>query len=141
MMKGTVIAGLALLLVGTAAFAADDDEDAKDPETKRCLRLSQVDTTKVIDSRHIVFEMKDNSLYVTRLPHRCPGLRPNTSWMHSTHSNDICDLDTITVLDNFGGGFQRGATCGLGKFEPLAKPDLDALRAQLEEQKEAERNK
>jgi hypothetical protein len=126
-------------LAGANAIAADAAApQAKDPQAKRCLRLAQINSTEIVDSKHIVFKMNDGTMYVSNLPHRCPGLTDDKAWLHKATNNEICDLDIITVTENIGGSLTPGASCGLGKFEPLAKPDLEALRVELKEDKKAQ---
>ncbi len=50
--------------------------------------------------------------YMSTLPHKCPGLSKHDTIMYETSLNQLCDLDTITVLNQIGGGFMRGPTCG-----------------------------
>ena len=85
---------------------------------KRCLPLNRIDTVRVIDSEHIKFEMSGKTDYINTLPRKCPGLSGNKTIMYKTSLHSLCDLDTITVLDQVGGGYMHGATCGLGKFVP-----------------------
>ena len=83
----------------------------------------------------MLFTLNDGSLYLDNLPYPCLGLRRDTAWLHRTSMNEVCDLDIITVLNHVGGGFMPGASCGLGRFDPIAKPALDLQRTQLKEPK------
>jgi len=118
-----------LLFVPAGVFAAATDAAA--PPAKSCLGLTRIRSSSVLDARHILFTMNDGSLYLNTLPHRCNGLRSTTPYMYKTSLSQVCDLDTITVLDQVGSGFIRGASCGLGKFEPVGKTDVEMLKQHI----------
>jgi hypothetical protein len=44
-------------------------------------------------------------------------------------ANRLCDIDTITVLQDFGLGLGPGATCQLGPFNPITKEAAADLEA------------
>ena len=90
---------------------------------KKCVSLHSISSTKVLDNQRIKFEMDGGSDYINMLPRKCPGLSKNTPIMYKTSLSQLCDLDTITVLNTVGGGFMRGATCGLGRFEPFVEEE------------------
>lgn len=48
--------------------------------------------------------------------------------MYRTSLSQLCDLDMITVLNDFGSGFTPGASCGLGRFYPITKEEAKELR-------------
>jgi len=106
---------LALLLMSlTLPGRAEDSEGSK-----TCIPIIQISSTKILNNRAIRFEMSPGPDYVNRLPYACPGLNRNKAIMYATSLSVLCDLDMITVLDTAGGGYMRGATCGLGKFVPV----------------------
>ena len=90
---------------------------------KKCVSLHSISSTKVLDNQRIKFEMDGGSDYINMLPRKCPGLSKNTPIMYKTSLSQLCDLDTITVLNTVGGGFMSGATCGLGRFEPFVEEE------------------
>jgi hypothetical protein len=98
-------------------------EDAED-----CIPLNRIRRTEVIDEQTIVFELSGGERYANRLPHRCPGLRRNKAIMYKTSLSKLCSVDLITVLDNMGFGFSRGASCGLGSFVPVSEATVKLLR-------------
>jgi hypothetical protein len=49
--------------------------------------------------------------------------------MYRVSLNQLCDVDTITVLEDFGFGLQQGATCKLGRFAPISKTEAKDLKA------------
>lgn len=86
---------------------------------KRCIQIIQISNSRILDNRNILFEMSLGPDYLNTLPNACPGMGRNKAIMFVTSLSELCDLDMITVLDQVGGGFMRGATCGLGKFVPV----------------------
>jgi hypothetical protein len=113
------------LLLTTAPVQAEDAPAAVDGE-KKCIALQRIRSTKVIDNQHIRFELQGGKYYMNELPNKCPGLRKDKPFMYKTSLNQLCDLDIITVLEQAGGSFMQGASCGLGKFVPYDKDAHDA---------------
>lgn len=123
------IAWAAPLLLLAAAAAADDENDAALAEGARtCVPLQSISRTDVIDDRTILFYVRGGEIYVNRLPRRCPGLKRADSFMYETSLSQLCNVDIITVLRRFGPGFNRGASCGLGVFEPISAEAVAALK-------------
>ncbi len=123
-----------LCLIGAAAAVADKQDDTAGAldellEGEHCVSLARIDRTDVVDDRNILFYMKGGTIYVNRLPHRCPGLRWEKAFMYRTSQSQLCDLDIITVLDNMGFGFRPGVSCGLGMFFPISAETARELKA------------
>lgn len=53
--------------------------------------------------------------------------------MYSPTGNRLCDIDTVTVLEDSGFGLTRGFTCSLGKFHPISDADLAELERATDE--------
>ncbi|MDF7777501.1 hypothetical protein P1X14_19755 [Sphingomonas sp. AOB5] len=110
----------ALMLLGATDAPAQKDkipEATPDGEPVSCLSLSQIRETHVRSDRVIDFVVSRRKVYRNTLPHDCPGLGFEGRYIHRTSLNQICSLDTITVLrDNLQ---MSGPTCGLGKFQPV----------------------
>lgn len=109
----------ALSLVTAPAMA---DGDKAEPAAKEavkgpnCLQLHTIDRTEVVDDYTILFHLKDNKTYVSRLPFRCHGLKFERGFAYSTSIPQICgNVDFITVV-------RRGTTCPLGTFEEYTPP-------------------
>lgn len=96
-----------------------------------CLTLSRIQDVDVIDNTRIVFRSGVNDYYLNTLPRHCNGLRLNDSIMYSTSLNQICNVDTIRVLDTIGPGYNAGVSCGLGHFEPISKEEIKNLKDSL----------
>lgn len=105
--------------------AAEDDALLKAMENtdaaERCISLSRIDNTRILDNSNILFYMLGNKIYLNNLPHRCPGLKSAGTYMYRTSIDRLCNVDFITVLRSSGGGYSPGAGCGLGLFFPVEK--------------------
>jgi hypothetical protein len=82
-----------------------------------CVQTSRIDQTQVHGDSTIDFVMRDRKVYRNTLPSSCPGLGFNQSILYKTSIDQLCSVDVITVLQS--PGLMRGATCGLGKFQPV----------------------
>lgn len=83
-----------------------------------CVRLNQILRTAVRDGGTIDFIMRNGRVYRNQLDGgACPSLSSEKRFLYKTSSGDLCSYDTITVLRD--PGLTRGATCGLGPFQPV----------------------
>ncbi len=117
-------AALSLVLVASGSMAAlagsgssdrtpeELDKYQRTGEVKSCLRLHDISSTRILDSRHILFKARNGDTYLNKLPHRCGGLRRNDGFAYKVSGSRLCSVDTIEVLD-FGG------ICSLGSFQKL----------------------
>ena len=114
---------LALLSASSAGMARDKKPDNLRPagEAVNCVQLRQIQNTRVRDDKTIDFHMLGGKIYRNSLPHSCPGLGFEEKFLYKTSLSQLCSVDIITVLRNAGGGLDRGASCGLGKFQPMVK--------------------
>ncbi len=134
MFKKSFILILMMTFVSTSALAgtakkADKLAKAlenyqKTGKTRLCVSLTRIDTSRVIDDYTILFLMKGDKAYVNRLPNRCSRLGYEKSFSYSLSTNQLCNVDLITVFDSSSN--IPGPTCGLGKFEEyVKKPKAD----------------
>jgi len=123
-----VIFILSLCFFSLSAMAADHKEDKltkalakyeKTGKVEKCVRLSDIDSTRVIDDYNILFIMKGKKAYLNSMKHRCPRLGFEEAFSYKVSVNQLCDIDIITVLDANGG--IPGPSCGLGKFVGYTK--------------------
>jgi hypothetical protein len=119
----------ASLIVSGSAVAAKKDrnlvpEARSTGEPVSCLSLTRIRESKVRSDKIIDFKTNGNKWYRNELPHSCPSLKFEERFSYATSLNQLCSVDFITVLQSYGGTLGRGASCGLGKFQPveLAKP-------------------
>ncbi len=132
LLPGLVFAGLiGTLTIGTLTIATwaqadpaqNTDVPAPDPTIGApgpdCLELYQIDHTEILDDYTILFHMKGDKTYISKLPHRCFGLKFEQGYAYSTSIPKICGkVDFITVI-------RRGNACPLGTFHEYIKPADD----------------
>lgn len=86
-------------------------------DTVSCINLRQIRSTNVIDDRTIHFVVNNRRMFRNELPNRCPGLGFNRAFSHNSRSSQLCSMNLITVIQ--GGAAPQGATCSLGRFQPM----------------------
>ena len=123
---------LALAIAAAPLLAADDAQ--VDPPV-RCLSMSGVRTTRIVNDGNILFFQRNGHVYLNVLDQTCVGLSRSGKFTYSVQTGArtvrLCDADTITVLESTG----RGFTCGLGRFYPVSSESADQmLGVQSEEQ-------
>jgi hypothetical protein len=80
----------------------------------------------------LLFEMRSGSSYLNELPRRCPGLDRNDTLMYRSSVGQLCNVDIVTVLDDWGFGFSPGISCGLGMFHPISDRSVEEMRESTE---------
>ena len=126
MKKASVVLSFALLASSGLAVAYARDK-APAPEVravgkpKTCVSLTQIQSTNIVDNSTIDFKMKGGKTFRNTLSHSCPGLRRDDAFSYRTSTSQLCSVDIIHVLENYGGRLQQGAGCGLGKFQQIEK--------------------
>jgi hypothetical protein len=126
---------LALVLglgsIGTSVAQDDvdepDDADERDLDSEHCVRINDIDKIDIVDADTLVFRMRRGKVYRNELPHRCPGLRSSDTLMYRSSVGQLCSVDVVTVLEDWGFGFAPGASCGLGMFEPITAQIADEM--------------
>jgi len=112
---------IAVALLATAAAARDRAADvpAAIPagEAVTCVPLQQIRETRVRDDRTIDFIGPRRRAWRNTLPGACPGLGSERQFGYATSIGQLCAGDLVTVLYSSGPG--RGASCGLGRFQPV----------------------
>jgi hypothetical protein len=113
----------------------DDEAAAKDDEVSDagfdrtpidCISVNRIRQTEVIDDQTVLFEMNGDVYLSNILERDCPGLDREKRFIHETHGR-LCDIDTITVLEQWGSSFRDGFTCRLGKFHPITEIEAEEL--------------
>lgn len=90
-------------------------------ESVSCITTRNIRSMHVLDDHTIDFMTSNTRMFRNELPMRCPGLSFNRAVKHNSRTTQLCSVNTITVLQ--GGGAPRGATCGLGRFQPMVRTD------------------
>lgn len=127
--SGIIIAAFCAVSAGSS-LAADDKkldpiEKLKQTYTftetqERCINTRAISSTRVIDDKTILFRMRGrNQYYLNEMSRSCPRLKFENRFSYTLRGGTrLCDIDIITVLDNF---MNSWASCGLGKFRKLEK--------------------
>ena len=117
------LAILVAAAVAANAIAAQAKVEAAPPTVIgpaiSCVLIQNIRSTKVIDGRTIDFHMKGGKVLRNALPFNCPQLGFERAFGYATSINQLCSVDIITVIVQ-GSPSMLGASCGLGKFTPIA---------------------
>lgn len=119
-----LLATMSLLALAPASAVAKDkkpDNLVAVGDPVDCISLATIRSSHVRDDRTIDFETTGRKVYRNTLPYSCPGLGFEERFAFKTSTSQLCSVDIITVLQSFGGGLSHGASCGLGKFQPMQK--------------------
>lgn len=114
----------ASLLAGGSAAVAKHEPKAPPPAREigkpvDCIPIVQISESRVRNDSVIDFRVGVKKWYRNTLPNSCPSLGFEERFSYKTSLSQLCSVDIITVLHTAGGGLQRGASCGLGKFQPV----------------------
>ncbi|MES2156835.1 MAG: hypothetical protein V4512_03440 [Pseudomonadota bacterium] len=124
-MKAAHFATLTLAMACAVAPAiAKETPDPYVPvagKTVDCVNIRSIRSTNVRDDKTIDFIMNGKTVYRNILPNSCPSLGFEKRFSYRTSLSQLCSVDIITVLWNVGANLQPGASCGLGKFQPMQK--------------------
>ena len=110
-----------LLLLGLLAAApARDRVPPATPagEPVDCLPITRLRESRVRSDQVIDFYTTGRRVYRVTLPQSCPGLGFEERFSYETSLSQLCSTDIITVLRQ-AGGLQRGASCGMARFQPV----------------------
>ena len=119
-----------VVMACTPLTTAQEDDFYTTEDSPHCIARSRIDRTEIIDDQHIAFYMKGrDQVFLNTLRRPCPGLQRDDTLMYRTSTNQLCSVDIITVLDDFGFGFSPGVSCALGSFQPTNKEYLEELKA------------
>ena len=118
------------LTVEDILASAPQPEDYSDPVN--CLHRDAYRDVDVINRELLVFHGRRGKVWLNRLRNACVGLRREDALAFEMRDNRLCDLDTFSAIDTFGGPFERtSARCSLGKFEPISPEQADLLKEGL----------
>lgn len=122
MQKVILTCTLAMLATSAMAKRPLDEVPAASPIGKpvSCIRMSEVEDTRVRNDKVIDFMIGRNKAYRNVLPYECSSLGFEQRFMHKSINGEYCSVDTITVL--YSPGLSHGATCGLGEFQLVEFP-------------------
>jgi hypothetical protein len=126
-----------------AEILAEELDPAEFGETKRCLSDAEFTTYRALDDRHLLFEGRQNRLWVNTLRSSCPDLRHGDILVVRRYGGSrMCDADQFQATDWFDwpgnrrspDGWGTGIRCVLGKFQPVTQQQVDEIEAVLRSQ-------
>lgn len=126
-MLRTLAISFATVLAWGSAAAAERDPEAQlakavagriAGEPVRCIRLRDIRSTQIIDRTAIVYTV-GSTVYVNS-PAGAAFLRRDAVLVTDTHSSELCDIDTVKLLDP--GTRMLLGSVGLSTFVPYTKP-------------------
>jgi hypothetical protein len=127
------IATAVALLSASSPSAQGDEEEEFDRTPRRCVATARIRNTDILDDRTIIFYLRGNKdVFRTYLPRECPGLERNDRFSYQTHNGQLCDSDTITVLEQIGTRLSPSFTCRLGEFIPITAEEAEDLKLENE---------
>lgn len=119
-----VVVALAALTGSATAGLSAKKEAAPVREVGKpvnCVNVRSIQSTSILDNSTIDFKMLGGKTYRNSLPYSCPSLKFEDRFSYRTSTSQLCDVDIIRVLNNYGGSLQEGVGCGLGKFQQVEK--------------------
>jgi len=110
----------AITAVGSNARPLKAEEEARITPIGKpvgCLRIAEIDESRVRSDHVIDFYMKGGKVYRSVLPNSCSQLGFEERFSYKTSTQELCSSDIITVLT--GPGIGQGPSCGLGDFQEV----------------------
>ncbi|UPG93008.1 hypothetical protein [Luteibacter aegosomatissinici] len=122
---------LAAACIAAPALAYKDDPAAElakitngriAGKPQRCIDLPQVYGTQIIDKTTIAYRIGP-TYYVNQLKSGAKALNSDDLMVTKTFGSQLCEMDTVDMVDRYGGG-RRGFAV-LGPFIPYKLPAKD----------------
>jgi hypothetical protein len=127
-MRRVAVLPLVLVSLALAGWAQGDAKEDPVPAAQvtgppqTCIPINRIDTTRIRSDSIVDFVGYGKEAWRVTLSHPCPQLKAENKFGYETSLSQLCSTDVITVLHDYGGGIQRGASCGLSQFVPVALP-------------------
>lgn len=115
-------------LFGRGAENPDDYQE-------RCINTRNIRTHRILDSQHIVFEMRRGDLFLVQFPRRCFGLRRGDPISYESTSARLCKLDDIRPLQFGHRGMEPGFPCFIPGFQRVSEDQVTYLKEALQAQR------
>jgi hypothetical protein len=126
-MQSTLVRMVAVVVAWQAAPAGADDDVIESYESERCISVSAIRSTRVVDNERILFYVRGRKVYLNTLRASCPGLAREKRFSYEVRSGQLCNIDRIRVLQDSGFGIQEGRSCALGRFVPVSQEDAKEI--------------
>ncbi|MBN8841523.1 MAG: hypothetical protein J0I25_15145 [Sphingomonadales bacterium] len=113
-------AAIAIAVIAAPGAARDRNEVPEatpDGKAQSCVSITSLRESLVRNDRVIDFRISGDRYYRVTLPQSCPGLGSERRFAYATSLSQLCSTDIITVL--YQNPPMRGASCGLGEFQPV----------------------
>ena len=125
--KRIVVTGAVALLAAIGAKSAA--AQAAPTDAKSCVYLPDIDHTKIVDQRNILFYMRNRTVLQNVFREPCYGLDEKSRFAYGSSSlRRLCVGNVITLLTDLSfGGVAAQNTCRLGMFVPVDPDEVDDL--------------
>jgi hypothetical protein len=125
--KRIVVTGAVALLAAIGAKSAA--AQAAPTDAKSCVYLPDIDHTKIVDQRNILFYMRNRTVLQNVFREPCYGLNEKSRFAYGSSSlRRLCAGNVITLLTDLSfGGVAAQNTCRLGMFVPIDSDEVDDL--------------
>ena len=110
-----------------AAPAAAEDDVIESFESERCVNVSLITSTRVVNDEAVLFYMRGRKAYLNTLRAQCRGLSRQKRFSYEVRTGRLCEKDRIRVLQDSGFGIQEGRSCALGRFAPVSREDIEQI--------------
>jgi len=113
------------IVLSAPALAADRQDAeilagfARTGEYENCLRVQQIESSRILNRHQILFEMKGSKTYLSE-PDSCPGLSKSLALAYDATTGELCTTTIVHLIDAGSAAGGRG-TCALSKFQRLSK--------------------
>ena len=98
----------------------------------RCIHADTYRTIEVLDTRHLLFLGRKDTVWLNQLRYACLGLRDEGVLVMEMRDRSLCDMDGFTsVASTSGRSSVPGVHCTLGHFEKITEAQANQLREAL----------
>lgn len=116
-----------------AAVATDvAGQDQANDVAQTCIYQPNIDHTKILDDRTILFFMRTRVTYQNTLPETCYSLYAEKRFTYGSASMHRLCAGNLVLTDLTPGAVSRGNLCKLGLFVPVGADEVDELIAASE---------
>ena len=131
MFRSLILAAGIVSFAASPAFARPVDQEAKIARALEgrvagkptdCIRQIDIRSSQIFDRTAILYEMSNGTYYLNRPQSGAAFLSRNDILVTDTHSQDLCSIDIVRLLDNVS-RFPSGSL-GLGPFVPYTKAGM-----------------
>ena len=117
-----------------AAGSTGVTQDRAPYVAQACIYQPNIEHTRIVDDRNILFYMHDRVVYQNTLPEQCYSLHARNRFTYGeARGHRLCMNNLITVVEDpadiLRGGVSRGNLCKLGAFVPVDAEVADDLIA------------